>query len=534
MRVSKTLRAVTLVVPLVGVSAVGAVAEPTPLASTGTVRISGADRYGTSAAVSSKSFTLPQGAVFVASGQNFPDALAGGAAAAKRAAPLLLTSSTRLPAGIAAEVKRLHPAKIYVLGGTGAVSASTASTLAAIAPTQRIGGSDRYSTAANVSTSTFPTASTVYIASGLGFADALSGGPAAAKDGAPMLLTATTSLPSATRTELARLKPTTIKILGGTGAISTRVQDQIRTAVPGATITRYSGADRYATAANIAKALWPSGSRAVFYASGTDFPDGLSATPAAAVNSAPLLLSGKSCMPTATSAATKTLNPTLRVFIGGTGVITTSTTTCGDTAEAALNALPVKGRAPTTGYSRDQFGAAWSDNVAVQGGHNGCDTRNDVLRRDLTSLILKSDSNGCTVLSGTLPDPYSSKNISFLRGTTTSSQVQIDHIVALSNAWQTGVQQLTFELRRDFANDPLNLWAVDGPLNAQKGDGDAATWLPPNKAIRCLYVARQVAVKKVYRLWVTASEKQAISAVLSGCPGQPLPTSAQWATPQPR
>jgi hypothetical protein len=272
-----------------------------------------------------------------------------------------------------------------------------------------------------------------------------------------MLLTAASSLPSATRTELARLKPTRIKILGSTGAVSSRVQDQIRAAVPGASITRYSGADRYATAANIAKALWPTGSRTVFYASGTAFPDGLSGTPAAAVNKAPLLLSTKSCMPGATATATKTLNPSLRVFIGGTSVVTTSTTTCGNTAEAALNSLPVKGRAPTTGYDRDQFGPAWSDNVAVQGGHNGCDTRNDVLRRDLTNIVLKADTGGCTVLSGTLQDAYSGKTINFVRGTTTSSAVQIDHIVALSNAWQTGAQQLSLDKRRDFANDPLNL-----------------------------------------------------------------------------
>ena len=363
MRVSRTLCALAAVVPLVGVSAVAAVAQPTPLSSTGTVRIAGADRYGTSAAVSGKSFTTPQGAVFVASGQNFPDALAGGAAAAKRVAPLLLTGSTRLPGGIATEIKRLRPAKIYILGGTGAVSAGTASALARIAPTQRIGGSDRYATAANISKATFPATTTVYIASGLGFADALSGGPAAAKQGAPMLLTGTTSLPSTTRTELARLKPTQVKILGGTGAVSSRVQDQIRAALPGATITRYSGADRYATAANIAKALWPTGAHAVFYASGTNFPDGLSATPAAAVNRAPLLLSSKSCMPGATSSATKTLNPALRAFIGGTGVLTTSTTTCGG-GSTPPPPPPNNPPPPSSDYDCGDF-ATWAQAQAI-------------------------------------------------------------------------------------------------------------------------------------------------------------------------
>lgn len=363
MYVSRVLSAAVGVVVL-GVPAVGAVAAPTPLTSTGTVRISGADRYATSAEVSQRSFTTPQEVVFVASGQNFPDALAGGAAAAKQVAPLLLTSGTRTPAVVSAEVKRLQPTKIYVLGGTGAISASTASALGAIAPVQRVGGGDRYATAANISKSIFPTASTVYIASGLGFADALSGGPAAAKQGAPMLLTATSSLPSATRAELGRLQPTQVTILGGTGAVSTSVQDQIHAAAPGASITRYSGANRYATAAAVAKAVWPTGAHTVFYASGTDFPDGLSGTPSAAVNDAPLLLTTKSCMPAPTASATTILNPALRAFIGGSGVISTSTTTCGSTPPPTSPPPPTTPPAPSGDYDCGDF-ATWPQAQAV-------------------------------------------------------------------------------------------------------------------------------------------------------------------------
>lgn len=190
------------------------------------------------------------------------------------------------------------------------------------------------------------------------------------------------------------------------------------------------------------------------------------------------------------------------------------------TATAALAELPVKGRAPKTGYSRDQFGQAWAD---VD--RNGCDTRNDILRRDLVNKSYKAGTGDCKVLSGDLPDPYTGRNIHFKRGPN-SSAVQIDHVVALSNAWQTGAQKIGSDKRLTFANDPLNLLAVDGPTNEAKGDGDAATWLPPNKRFRCSYMARQVAVKKKYHLWVTSAEHDAIANILDSCAGQKLPTSA--------
>lgn len=186
-------------------------------------------------------------------------------------------------------------------------------------------------------------------------------------------------------------------------------------------------------------------------------------------------------------------------------------------AEAALATLPVKGRAPKTGYERSQFGQAWTDDVTVADGHNGCDTRNDILRRDLTNITVKPNTRGCVVLSGTLADPYTGKAIAFTRGSTISSKVQIDHVVALSDAWQKGAQQLSAEQRQDLANDPRNLQATDGPTNAAKGDGDAATWLPPNKAYRCTYVERQIQVKVIYHLWVTAAERDAMNRVLSSC-----------------
>jgi hypothetical protein len=201
------------------------------------------------------------------------------------------------------------------------------------------------------------------------------------------------------------------------------------------------------------------------------------------------------------------------------------------TALAVLATLPVKGRAPKTGYSREQFGPAWSDDVTVPDGHNGCDTRNDILRRDLTHITLKPNTSGCVVATGKLADPYTATLITFVRGAGTSSAVQIDHVVALADAWQKGAQQLTMQRRTDFANDPLNLLAVSGPVNQQKSDGDAATWLPPNRSYRCAYVARQIAVKHKYRLWVTAAEQAAMQRILTTCPAQRVPAEGQ---PPPR
>ena len=188
-------------------------------------------------------------------------------------------------------------------------------------------------------------------------------------------------------------------------------------------------------------------------------------------------------------------------------------------AVEVLNILEVKGRAPKTGYSRDEFGPAWAD---VD--HNGCDTRNDILDRDLEQVTYRDNTQDCVVLTGVLNDPYTATQINFQRGQDTSTAVQIDHVVALSDAWQKGAQQLTADQRRTFSNDPLNLLAVDGPANQQKSDSDAASWLPANRSFRCDYVSRQIAVKHRYDLWVTAAEKDAMIRVLDACPGQEVPT----------
>jgi hypothetical protein len=181
-------------------------------------------------------------------------------------------------------------------------------------------------------------------------------------------------------------------------------------------------------------------------------------------------------------------------------------------ARKKLAELTVKGRAPKTGFDRDEFGPAWAD---VD--RNGCDTRNDILKRDLVDETFKSGTHDCIILTGTLKDPYSGKTIKFKRGQDTSMDVQIDHLIPLSDAWQKGAQRWSETKRKEFANDPLNLLAVDGPLNNQKSDADAATWLPPRKAYRCTYIARQIDVKAKYELWVTSAEKDAMEGVLTGC-----------------
>ncbi len=182
-------------------------------------------------------------------------------------------------------------------------------------------------------------------------------------------------------------------------------------------------------------------------------------------------------------------------------------------AMKALNGLKVRGMTAGAGYDREgKFGEAWID-VDV----NGCDTRNDILLRDF-SRVTRTD--GCLVYAGVIRDKYTGKRINFTRGQTTSLAVQVDHVVALHNAWMTGANKLSYEMRVALANDPLNLQAVDGPMNSRKSDSDASWWLPPRRNYQCAYVARQISVKRAYRLWVTPDEKIAMQAVLTTCPRQ--------------
>jgi hypothetical protein len=188
------------------------------------------------------------------------------------------------------------------------------------------------------------------------------------------------------------------------------------------------------------------------------------------------------------------------------------------TASSALSTLAVKGRAPKTGYDRDALFGDWADPDG-----NGCDARNDVLARDLTNKVFGTGRDKCLVLSGTLLDPYSGKKIDFIRGRGTSNLVPIDHVVAVSDAWQKGAFKWDAAKRINFYNDPLNLKATQLSLNSQKSDSDAASWLPPLKSYRCAYVAQQIAVKAKYGVWVTKAERDAMARILNACPKQLLP-----------
>ena len=175
-----------------------------------------------------------------------------------------------------------------------------------------------------------------------------------------------------------------------------------------------------------------------------------------------------------------------------------------------LELLEVKGRAPKTGYSREEFYKNWP-NV------DGCSLRQRIIKREFgDSAIL----DGCDVVAGEFEEPYTGEYLKFSSKAEISKKIQIDHVVALSDAWQKGAQYMDKSVRYEMATDPLNLLAVDGPANQGKSDGDAATWLPPNKKFRCQYVARQVSVKYKYKLWVTEAEKTAIHDILATCPDE--------------
>lgn len=183
-------------------------------------------------------------------------------------------------------------------------------------------------------------------------------------------------------------------------------------------------------------------------------------------------------------------------------------------ASKALGQLAVAERADGSDYQRSAFSDDWAE-------RNGCDTRNRILQRDLVDVVLADDN--CTVLSGILTrGPYSQKEIRFERGVGSSNAIHIEHVVAVSDAWQKGAQTLSAEQRLQFYNDPLNLIAVDGPTNIEKGSQDAAGWLP-DPAYRCRYIARQIAVKQRYDLWLSAAEQRTMSRQLQKCPLQVLP-----------
>jgi glucose/arabinose dehydrogenase/putative cell wall-binding protein len=296
------------------------VSETTPVLR----RLAGADRYATAAAVSAATSAPGVPVAFVATGLEYADALAGGPAAAHLGGPLLLVTSSAIPAATASELARLKPQRIVVLGGSGAISNAVLSALDAYTggPVSRLAGADRYATAAAVSAATFsPGVAAAFVATGADFADALAGGPAAAHLGGPLLLTRPNAVPAALAAELTRLKPARIYVLGGTAAVSNAVLSALGAYTSGP-VSRLAGADRYATAAAVA-GLWSHADQ-LYTATGLNFPDGLAGAAAAGRADVPLLLLRTASLPTVSGQAILRLQPTTITILGGTGVVNIS------------------------------------------------------------------------------------------------------------------------------------------------------------------------------------------------------------------
>jgi putative cell wall-binding protein/predicted chitinase len=288
----------------------------------GETRLQGADRFETSVEISRRSFSGPIDAVYVATGRAYADALAGGPAAAHDEGPILLVDPGSIPGVVIDELDRLQPASIFILGGSSAVSTDVESLLGSYANSVvRLSGQDRYETATAVSQHIGSTAGTVFVASGATFADGLSGGAAAARLGGRLLLTKPGQLPASTSAELARVEPDRIYLLGGEAAVSLDVEAEVRAAAPDVAVSRLSGNDRYETSAAVARAVWPEGAAAMFFATGLDFADALSGTPAAHVNDAPVVLTQPDCLPTSIYRLRADMAPTTTVILGGQSAV---------------------------------------------------------------------------------------------------------------------------------------------------------------------------------------------------------------------
>ncbi|WP_291380487.1 cell wall-binding repeat-containing protein, partial [Demequina sp.] len=328
LRLALVASAVVLSSALVGV--VPATAVPLTVASVvsapsgfadGTTRLYGASRYETAIQVSQQ-YGPGVPAVYVATGTNFPDALSAAAAAAYVGGPLLLTDPKSLPAAVKTEIQRLDPARIYVIGGTGAVSASVATELRSIAPVTRYGGADRYATGLQIVNGTFTSSATAILATGRSFPDALAATGVAGMLNAPVILIdgVQSRLTTATLSTLNGLGVTNVILAGGTGVVSTGIATHLRN--NGYTVTRYGGADRYETAALMNSHFFPNGSTdTMFLATGTNFPDALAGAALAGRLGAPLYITTPSCAPTPIWVSVNALAPSKTVVLGGTAVV---------------------------------------------------------------------------------------------------------------------------------------------------------------------------------------------------------------------
>lgn len=379
----------------------------TALASTTVVRYAGADRYATSAAIVDANFAPGVPVAYIATGLNFPDALAGGAAAANQGGPLLLTAPDAIPAALGAELRRLTPGRIVVLGGLSSVSASVVTALAAYTTgtVTRVSGTDRYATAALLA-GTFPSGSPVYIATGSNFPDALAATAAAAAQHAVILLTDPANLTDSTAQALTALHPARITIVGSTTAVTATVQSQL--GAYSTDVRRLSGSDRYSTAASIAASQFPSAT-GVFLASGTGFADALTGGPVAGSHGEPLLLASPTCLPTSTANEITALGVTTETLLGGPATLSSDVaalTVCPAGAPPA-SPTPPTGAPPTPAYN---FGVN-VDPSAYPGAHLTPDTpdADGWPARECTAYVVWwLDQHGVAIHGATLVGPKGS------------------------------------------------------------------------------------------------------------------------------
>lgn len=292
---------------------------PPPSSTLTVLRRSGSDRYASAAAISAAQFNPGVAVAYVATGRNFPDALVGGVLAGRRGGPVLLVTASSIPTPTANELSRLRPGRIVILGGPVSVSEGVRASLASYATSgvvERLAGADRYATAAAISVAAFAaTVPVAYIATGTNFPDALSGIPLAAMNGGPILLATSDTVPAATASELNRLQPGRIVIVGGPASVSDAVVAQLQGYTRGS-VTRLAGADRYATAVSVSKAGFAAAST-VFIATGTNYPDALAGGPVATIVGGPLLLVTRDNVPPVVRQELQRLAPRTVIILGG-------------------------------------------------------------------------------------------------------------------------------------------------------------------------------------------------------------------------
>ncbi|MFD6053092.1 cell wall-binding repeat-containing protein [Agromyces sp. NPDC060279] len=344
----------------------------------GQTRLAGASRYDTAVSVS-KRYSPGVPAVFVATGTNFPDALSAAAAAALLGGPLLLTTPAALPGSVASEITRLAPQRIYVVGGTGAVSNGVMRALKAIAPTQRLEGSGRYETGRAIVSEVFPASGTVFLATGASFPDALAATGAAGARQAPVLLVpgTSTSLDAPTMATIAGLGAHEVVLVGGTGVVSSGIETQLGRA--GLSVVRYGGASRYDTAAEINTAYFPRGSTdTMFLATGTNFPDALAGAALAGRLGAPLFVTPAGCTPDSVRASITALGAAKQVVMGGTAVVSAAAAANTGCLTAAVPTISGSAQVSATLTARPgswtsgtAFGYQWYANGAAISGATG-------------------------------------------------------------------------------------------------------------------------------------------------------------------